>query len=196
MLQKEIEIKSLDPNFEKLLDKDYLETIKSILDSGKIRLVVIGMDPFPIDSIGIPFCKADWASLRRGTGFHVFSSLLDVDCFDECEPSPKKQAIALAKQGVILLNASYEILKKQTSPEEKRNCLAKGLKFNSEFVEEAANVVCLGRVSFNQLDRKFKNKKKIQFAYHPAARGKSRAKPEWFNYWTKGGLKKSLLLKN
>lgn len=174
---------------DSLLDEEYFKALKKAYEDDNIKLVLIGLDPFPKNAIGIPFCKAEWKDLKKGTGFRVFSSLLDVDNFSAWPITPKNQAIELAKNGVIFLNSSYELLRDPNRKKGRQVFLDKGLAFNAMFLKKAQNILCLGVVSFNHVEDEFKLTKLKNFAYHPAARALQRADPKWKNFWDKGCLK-------
>jgi hypothetical protein len=58
-----------------------------LLKSEKIKILIVGRDPYPIDAMGIPFCKVDMSSLqdKRSSGYHVLNSL-GINLTDGREP--------------------------------------------------------------------------------------------------------------
>ncbi|MDA0149534.1 hypothetical protein [Vibrio sp. LaRot3] len=89
------------------LNEDYL---KEALSVSTVRLVILGRDPYPNGAENIPFVKASWDDLKKGSaGYSIFSSLFG--CIPKSDyATPSDCAFALLKFGIVLLNASYHYL--------------------------------------------------------------------------------------
>ncbi|MCH7333858.1 hypothetical protein [Acinetobacter modestus] len=172
-----------------IFHNEYLDALVEIYENGNIKLLIIGLDPFPNDPIGIHFCKNSWAKMKNGSGYIVFNSILDLETHIELNDSPKDLVINLAREGVILLNSSYRLLK-NLKGEAKENAKKEGFEFNKLFIDKVIDqhVICLGK-GYTFTKKYLKNNSKLIKVYHPATYHFKRGNPLWKDYWNKGCLK-------
>ena len=170
-------------------DEEYLEAIIRNVEANRIKLVLIGLDPFPTGAIGIPFCKASWSKLKKESGYRVFSSLtgstdLEKD-FANC--TPKGKALELVNEGIILLNSSYQLLNKSC---DKKLVKKQAFAFNKFIIDKASDeqVLCLGNKSWGITKSLYVTETKLKHVKHPSARPKDRDS-SWQKYWNVGCLK-------
>lgn len=176
------------------IDKDYLNEILLAQKLGKIKLVVIGLDPFPTMATKIPFCKENWSDLKQDTGYRVFSSILDEGVLVGMSGTPKLKAIELAKQGIIFLNSSYLLLRtlKGLAREQAKS---DAFNFNKHFIENtpAGAVICMGK-AYTFTGKYMSDKSVLTKVFHAAAYPIHRSNRLWKNYWVVGELKRKFNL--
>lgn len=170
-------------------DEDYLEAIIRNVEANRIKLVLIGLDPFLTDAIGIPFCKDSWSMLKNGSGYIVFVSILGNKNLEVRTDTPKSFVIKLLEEeGVILLNSSYALLK-GLEDDEKDEAILDAYNFNKfciNKIENKKNIVFLGEQAYsNTAKGHFMESFGITYelSFHPAARSANRKKEKWMKYW-------------
>lgn len=74
-----------------------------------LRAVFVGKDPFPTSATAIAFCKPSWGEQWQGSssGRHVLLSLGVPDDAPLPWATPSDLFAALARRGIVFLNASY-----------------------------------------------------------------------------------------
>lgn len=187
--------------------KSYLE---QAMETETIHLVIMGKDPFPTDSTGIPFCKPDWKKQKKGkgAGYYVLRSVCGEDVFEEewqkkQYDEPQKLFEALGREGLVFLNASYVLLEGKNQ----RQLLEASFEINEFFLRCAEHVVICGKkaetlYSYNK--EKYGVKKSWQHVVHPCGMSKGNKKEnsrgkeigkEWQEWWGTGGaIKKKFKL--
>ena len=173
------------------IDKKYLD---AILSAPEIKLLVIGLDPFPQMSINIPFCKENWSDLKKDTGYRVFSSILNMGSLVGIDATPKEKAIDLARHGIIFLNSSYLLLR-MLKGSAKEKAKFDGYNFNQYFINNAPTgaIICMGKAHIFT-GKYMSDKGKLTKVFHAAAFPIYRDNVLWADYWTVGALKRKFKL--
>lgn len=180
------------------LEENYLDICKKI---NKIDLVIMGKDPFPKDAMGIPFCKKNWRLLsnKGESGFRILNSLnyknFDINNYlnDKCILTPQEYFIKLAKKGIIMLNASYYFLERETISRKRHfDFVYSSLEVNFPIIKKAENIILCGdayELMNWVVDGLSKNKFKVPHPSMQSHNNKNTDNDEWDKYWGEGKLK-------
>lgn len=194
----------LDKDIQKLgeslgLCSEYVSQILKLRSSGLIKVVLVGLDLYSVKEQDgdwkqtIPFCTKSWKDVSKsgygGSGYYLFRSVsgYEITCLKSSFKSPNELAIALAKSGVILLNAYYKDYQ-SCSDEDKQN----SLEFNKLFIDtknKHFDVFILGHDAFDSFDEAQDLMGELFFSkiIHPSPHNASRNRHS--RYWGKGILK-------
>jgi len=173
------------------MDEAYLTEIEA---QAKIKLVIMGKDPFPKGANGIPFCKNTWKEQLNPTssGFIVLNSLGITRRNLETEfKTPTDCFLYLTTKGIVFLNLSYCFIGVGVSIRKHRHReeLREGFKINEKFLKKADNIVLCGEANKNRWND-FKNSK-INEVVHPARNRNSpdpKIRERWQKSWSFNSL--------
>lgn len=172
----------------KFSEEEKVETRNKYLSEAikhKIKLIIIGQDPYPTGSNGIAFCKDTFKEMNKNCcGRYVLESVTGekFDIIKEKYKTPSLLFDRLLYEGVLFINLSNKIIKKLTKEElesEINNCKS----IINTHKKEFPKIVKCGKYC----NDKFTN---IDFAVHPVTINKNIRNKEWRNYWEIGKLKK------
>ena len=181
-------MESTHPMYE--LDRDYVAKIKQLQ---RIRLAIVGKDPYPRGACGIPFVKDTWHDLQgNSAGFCVFRSAFGQDPRKGLG-SPRDAAFLFLEGGVVLLNASYYFLGEKAPIESlHRTYVADSYKVNGPILDDSELVRLCGAASkmiswvVGTMPLSFKR------VPHPSMQSRNRLrnerKGEWDEWWASGRL--------
>jgi len=148
-------------------------------------LVIVGKDPYPKGAIGIPFVKLLWKDLdRRSAGRNLFESF-----FSEREinnfKSPREAAFSLLGRGVVLLNASYYFLNRESLRDRHKKFVVLSLRINYPILNKAKHVIVCGKDAKKMLSWVIpeSSSKLFEFKPHPSLQGKNSGSKEHKNLW-------------
>lgn len=167
--------------------RDYVESI----ELKRVRLVIMGKDPYPESATGIAFCKPDWPALMADncSGRYVLQALginLTVESASGQLP-PHDLFKRLAQAGVVFLNASYsEDVGKRFTKARKLDALREAYDLNKPIITAAKTVIRCGE-AFRMdwaLDSK-EEKRQFCDVVHPDKRNSynSHTKVRWAQLW-------------
>ena len=165
-------------------------------DNERIFLTIVGRDPFPQHATSIPFCKPDWEKQLAGncSGRHVLWSLgIDTDAAQAQYATPEGLFMALRREGVVFLNASYKLL--ADYPEERHIGLRREAhQRNLPLLTRARTVVLCGEA---KVIRSMVGMADLGIeVVHPADWCRNHAvqsvRDEWTKYWSPGALAREL----
>jgi hypothetical protein len=94
--------------------KPYIKKVHSLIDSReRIKIVFVGIDRYPKDFSGIPFCKKEWEQFNKKTAGTVILNALGLYPKESIYPFPEEYFIkVLLKQyKIAFINLSYKFLK-------------------------------------------------------------------------------------
>lgn len=157
----------------------------------RIRLVIMGKDPYPSNPVGIPFCKETWKEQTKGncSGLFVLQSLsIDIDKSKAKYGSPKELFVALAGRGVVFLNVSYHFIGKPISRNMHMAQLKGAAKVNDAYLKKARNIVLCGEARkcgwFGQVPENALS------VVHPDIRNKNKSsrRKQWMEWWDKDAI--------
>jgi len=162
----------------------------------KIKIVIMGKDPFPKDATQIPFCKPDWEkqNKKNSSGYIVLKALgIKPDDEQLNYNTPQDLFFDLANKGVVFLNLIYERVGRQIRKHQDGEKLYEGFKINKPILEKAYKIILCGEAKKNKWNN-YKNKNIVEVP-HPDIRNKhnQHIKEDWINIWEKGELFKDIL---
>lgn len=179
------------------LDSNYMRIINDLVE---IKLLIVGQDPYPSGAMSIPFCKKDWADLddRRLAGYHILNSVnenfqIDRQLKDKYN-KPQIYFEFLAEKGIVMLNASYYFLEKET-PSRKSHFgfVYESLELNLPYLNKAQHILLCGN-SYKMLNWVVNGLTSDVSVPHPSLQSKNKGsdknKEQWERYWAKGALAK------
>ncbi len=172
----------------KNLSESYLEKVQNVQ---RLKLVVVGQDPYSFGGNGIAFCKNSFEDLFDGncSGDYVLNSLgYTMDYAKQTYANPVDMFLDLLNKGIAFINMSAEHLKSKEI-----EYYRKFYDYNSVFLSKAEKIVVLGisksKLIFEELySLEFKAN---EFLIHPS--GKNREDERWTRYWTGTYLKDKYL---
>lgn len=177
-------------------DWDYF----NILYNHKIRLIILGLDPYPCGSTGIPFHKNDWTELNIRN--HSFDAIVEglnlmekIKLAESNGEKPIRLFELLAKEcGIAFLNVCYKPCDGKITYKKCREDLKDSLKLNKEILSRGAMIICCGKKVERALKWAYENdaeflQLKKHTPYHPGCRGNDRnSQANFIPYWTTGKL--------
>lgn len=192
----------MNPQSYKL--KEYLDKIINLVNNNaEILLAIVGKDPYPENSIGVPFMKDNMST--EGvckSGFPILRAL-GIQKFPSIERDTKILYNLLAKNGIVFLNVSYKFLGTSGRLKKKDSitCLKCAHSINKLILEKTKNIILCGLAqkgirwgascsSKQNICEKFPNSK-IYKPFLPSATQRNDGK--WRNYWGRQGILAELL---
>jgi hypothetical protein len=171
------------------LDQEYLNGIKRV---GKLKLAIVGRDPYPNGALQIPFVKETWPELdKRSAGYNLFNSCLGGD-FKNTFLTPSCAAFKLLEDGIVLLNASYFYLEKENiKPEKHFEFVNKSLDVNYPILLATDHILLCGD-AYKMMNWVIEfGSNIITEVPHPALQSKNRSKDKsgWEQWWNSGKIK-------
>ena len=165
------------------LNKAYL---KEALSVSTVRLVILGRDPYPNGAEHIPFVKVSWDDLKQGSaGYNLFSSLFG--CIPKNDyATPSDCAFALLQFGIVLLNASYHYLEKETISQKRHlGCIDKAFGINLSILERSKLILACGD-AHQMLDMVATFDHVVVKVPHPTTQSRNSPNTDkelWDSYW-------------
>lgn len=165
-----------------------------------ILAVFVGKDPFPTAPVGLPFCKDTWAEQLKDncSGKHLLQSIgVDVQRASQTYSTPKDLFIALARQGILMLNASYHFLGARDFQRVDVPLLEEANTVNLPVIGRAQRVFLLGqaKVLLPYVQRNFPEMKdKVVPLIHPDVQNRKFKRAKWEEIWLPNVLKERLKL--
>lgn len=163
-----------------------------------LRAVFVGKDPFPTNATAIPFCKPSWPEQWHGSssGRNVLLSLGVSPQQELPWESPSGLFVALARHGIVFLNASYTFVGKGNSLRKWRDQehLLRAYAINRPLLERAQRIFFLGE---GRRMRWVADHIQGECLIHPAPRnehGAGSTRERWRGTWSEGELRKRLQL--
>jgi len=173
------------------LDAAYLDAITQV---ETLHPAIVGRDPFPQAASSIPFVKDRWDQLDgTSAGHHLFKSAFG-DSFKDDYDNPRSAAFALMRQGVVLLNASYYFLEKDTVSQQKNFCFVQqSLTTNYPILERARHVLLCGDAAKMMGWVVEFTRGSFDAVPHPCPQGRNAStaakRRQWDTWWSSGHLK-------
>jgi len=129
--------------------EDYQKIINNVTS---INIVIMGKDPYPNESVGIPFCKPTWDSMLADScsGRHVLNSLsidllsYEKDSLVEIYKTPIDLFIELVDKGIVFLNLSSDFIGGPIRKKNHKKQLKKTLSINAPILEKSDHIICCG----------------------------------------------------
>ena len=194
---------------------------KKIQELSKIKILIIGKDPYPKGANGVAFCKNSWDELFEGKetlendgeqrccGQDVLYSL----GFEEEKARAKFKSpidlwLYMLEKGVVMINIAHSILKKdefiygqatevyaETLFKANEEMILQSKELNDPIIEKSDELFILGELAtkciFNHFYEEFKDKPR-EVLIHPSIRGKKGNK-EKYHEWSETWRKHYLL---
>lgn len=165
-----------------------------LLSRCELFLTVVGKDPFPSGSVGIPFCKDTWREQKMDncSGSHVMASLgIDLDEMSSRLEAPRDLFYALAAKGIAFLNASYHFLEAKGIPKKDYAYVEGALHVNVPLIKKSQTVILCGqaRVLTDYVCRK----DMVEYI-HPDTTNRATRRPLWDHAWRPNVLKERFRL--
>lgn len=177
------------------LPADYLAGIAS---QTAIHAVFVGKDPFPTAPVGLPFCKNTWTEQLQDncSGKHVLQSIgVSLAMANQAYQTPIDLFMALARQGIVMLNASYHFLNSPGFPKVYVPLLEQANTVNLPVIGRAQYVFLLGqaKVLLPYIRQKFPElKDSVVTVIHPDTQNRKFRRSEWEEIWLPDVLKNRL----
>lgn len=165
-------------------------------DKSEFVLTIMGKDPFPQDSIGIPFCKPDWERQTNDlcSGYHVLASLgVAFPTVRSIFTSPTDYFHHLASvKGVVFLNLSYHFLGGKCRKLRHRAELLQAASVNNAILSKSRHVLLCGEAS--KYDWYGNKPSYAHEIVHPDVRCRISCSPkvadQWQSWWSSGAIAK------
>lgn len=177
------------------MNRDYL----ALANLSDLQLVIVGKDPYPKDATGVPFCKPCWDSQTAAncSGRYVLESLgidPEDDELHKAYPTPKHIFDELCVQGVVFLNACFDLIDGPITKRDHSQMLQDAYEVNESYLAVPQKVVYCGEA------------KKICWineglvvhrAMHPDFRNKNHKdrSDRWRKWWDPGQLQRKFNLR-
>lgn len=165
--------------------EEYLERVNKI---DRLKLVIVGQDPYPQGANGIAFCK------------NTFEEFFDLYCCgkevlfslgytEEYIVSKYKNPLALfcdlLSKGIAFINVSSLLLDDATELTLKADIL-----YNENFLSKTDKIVVLGKSNATRLFKQYYSEYHIFVSLiHPSGLAKKHSQEEWENRWDTAYLK-------
>lgn len=172
------------------LKTEYLEKLQSI---DKLKLVIVGQDPYPVGANGIAFCKNTFAELVdfRCCGKDVLFSLgVDLDQAIKDFSTPIDLFMYLLDEGIAFINVNHELFTANSNVEKYKS-------YNNEFLSKADKIVVLGlSTAKTAFLEHYSNYSKASYLIHPSGRNRNSMPDQWNRIWATTYLKTNYLNNN
>lgn len=174
----------------KNLKNEYLEKLQSV---ERLKLVIVGQDPYPFGANGIAFCKDTFSELEhpKCCGKDVLFSLgVDLVEYKKRYSNPVELFMGLLDQGIAFVNVNHELFTENSNVEQFKE-------YNNQFLSKADKIVVLGlsaaKTAFNQYYSEYAN---VSFLIHPSGRNQFSMPVQWNAIWASNYLKTNFLTNN
>ena len=172
------------------LKTEYLEKLQSI---DKLKLVIVGQDPYPVGANGIAFCKNTFSELEdfRCCGKDVLFSLgVDLDQSRQAFATPIDLFMYLLDEGIAFINVNHELFTANSNVEKYKS-------YNNEFLSKADKIVVLGlSTAKTAFLEHYSNYSKVSYLIHPSGRNRNSMPDQWNRIWATTYLKTNYLNNN
>lgn len=169
------------------LPENYLKIANAIT---RVKLVVVGKDPFPKAPTGIPFCKTSWAEQLKdnNSGYHVLKSVgVNLEYEKTNCNVPSDLFCNLARKGVVFLNCSYHFLDTRRLSQKDYIYVEKALPVNEPIIRKADNVLLCGEAKI--LEKKIIGVSCFHKVVHPDIQNRKFRKDKWNFWWSENAIK-------
>jgi hypothetical protein len=174
----------------KNLKNEYLEKLQSV---ERLKLVIVGQDPYLYGANGIAFCKDTFSELEHAKccGKDVLKSLgIDLVESKMRFENPVELFMGLLDQGIAFINVNHELFTVNSDVEQFKG-------YNNQFLSKADKIVVLGlsaaKTAFNQCYSEYRN---VSFLIHPSGRNQFSMPDQWNAVWASTYLKNNYLTNN
>jgi predicted ATPase len=167
----------------------YLKAVEKV---EKLKLVLVGQDPYPKGANGIAFCKNTFDELFDPfcCGKEVLYSLgLSKEAVEGKYENPVALFYDLLAQGIAFVNISSVLLVHATE-----KSLSEDKVYNENFLSKTERIVVLGKTKTRQIFDQYYPKRTIsETLIHPSGLAKKSDPTEWLNTWRNPYLEKTYL---
>lgn len=174
-------------------DAEYINRVMSL---DRIRLAIVGQDPYPNGATSIPFVKTEWGQLSVvSAGHNVFRSALGADQMRQCK-DPRAAAFMLLDEGIVLLNASYFYLEERSKKCIILPFLRKSLDINLPVLQRSEYTLLCGDKTAEFMQRVIEfDQGSFEAIPHPCkqSRNARRNKEEWDGWWEDGRIRQWMM---
>jgi hypothetical protein len=166
---------------------EYIEKLQSI---DKLKLVIVGQDPYPVGANGIAFCKNTYSELEdfRCCGKDVLFSLgIDLEQAKNEFSSPIELFMHLLDQGIAFINVNHELFTANSNVEKYKG-------YNNQFLSKANKIIVLGlSTAKTAFLEHYSNYSNVDYFIHPSGRNKNSIPEQWKSIWGTTFLKNNFL---
>ncbi len=163
----------------------YLQEVSKIQ---KLKLAIVGQDPYPSGSNGIAFCKNTFEEFFHPSccGKEVLYSLgFDRTFIQSHFNNPIDLFFYLLEEGICFLNISSVLLKDNTE-----QSLNEDKNYNEQFLSKSKKIVILGLGQATKLfNENYNGYHCVDYLIHPSGLAKKKYNKKWEEVWTKQYLK-------
>ena len=165
----------------------------------KIKLLIMGQDPYPSGAIGVAFCKRSHDELyhENCSGGLVLTSLgyPEMTAKEKFKDPMEMFIHLLGNKGICFLNLNNRYFESPDQSNFDNYLLEKSIQetrnINIEFVKKSEKIILLGRGKVKQFFQSYYNEfKPYKILIHPSKKAKTSNEVEWLSTWTGNTLEK------